>query len=450
MKLTDIVNQLKAVLPRYTNDFSTNLPIVSLIRSGSVVTATTSTSHGLIIGDKPLINGAKTPILISSLTRINNYALAICATKHNLTLANKTIEIFGSDQSGYNGNFELQWNPPTFLIESITIDALTKIAIVKTIKDNGFIADSDFEIKLSGSDNSVYNRTTTIASIVDSKTFTIANVDGVIENGSRAMGKSWEVRQVLNAYTFIYKLTTTPITPATGTIYQLYQYQTGYNGYKTVLSVPTATTFTYSIDSTPISPAQGSIAAKINPTITGAIDYERAEKLYLTGFETNQSSKWMIAVLSGSRANKNDKNKTDAQTYGIYGYQIREQSIQDITLYIFLPGGNISDELMYINTRDIAETYKPYIYKAILGFTPPSNLTENIYSQLMFVEDDYYKFENGFYVHYFKFQATNFINQEDAVDPADLSAFRTFDFDVLNEPEGEIVMEIEGEVDQAN
>jgi len=458
MKLTDIVNQLKAVLPRYTDDFSTSLSITSLTRSGSTVTATTSAAHGLVAGNKALIVGAKTPITVSSLTRINQtiagietqYANALCATKHNLTPNNKTVEISGAAQAGYNGTFDLVWTPPVFTIESITIDNGTKIATVTTVEDNGFISNANFEIQLSGSVQDAYNRKTIIASIVDSKTFTIANVNGTEEAGSRAPSKMWQAKQLLNAYTFIYKVTGSSTTPATGSPTQIYQYQTGYNGYKTVVAAPTATTFTYAITTTPNSPAQGTITTKVNPTITGSITDERAANFYQTEYATGQSKNWIVAVLGDEVSNKNDRNKTDAQTYGDKGSFIREQSIQNVILYIFLPCGNVSDELLYISTRDKAEGYKPHIYRALLGFQPTSDLTQLRYSQLMPVGNGYVNFNGASYVHQYTFQATVYANQSDAVAPEDLSAFRSFDFDVIsNTDNSTVVMEIQGEVDEA-
>jgi len=450
MKLTDIVNQLKTVFTRYTTDFCTSLSVISLTRSSSTVTATTSADHGLIAGDKVLIVGAKTPISISSLTQVGGFASAICATKHNLTLANETVEISGAIETEYNGSHNLIWkeNIPTYDIASIEIDTGTNVATIATIEDNGFVSDTNFEIQISGTEQTAYNVKTSIASIIDSKTFTVENIFGTTENGNAAFGKLWQVRQVLNAYTFIFEVDSGTTSPATGTITQIYEYQTGYNGYKTVLTAPTTTTFTYAITSAVNSPAQGTITARINPTITGAISYERAKNFYETEYAANDSKKWLVAVMSGSRGNKNDKNKTDALTYGNNGYQIREQSIQDLTFYIFLPAGSVSDELLYTATRDLAETYKPYIYHGILGFKPPSNLYEREYSQLMFTEDDFYEYTGAYYVHYFKFQATNFINQEDAVAPEDLSAFRTFEMDVLDEADGTPVMEISAKMDE--
>ncbi len=154
----------------------------------------------------------------------------------------------------------------------------------------------------------------------------------------------------------------------------------------------------------------------------------------------------MIVVLGDNQADKTSWNQTDAVNRVDSGEQIRMQSFQNAIIYVFLPGGSVSDELMYVVTRDLAESYRPHIFKAILGYNPPSNLVEHRYSKLLWAGDGYEEYNGGYYVHQFTFQATNYINYQDAVDPTDLSAFREFDFDVYGE--NEVVMNINGEVDQ--
>lgn len=500
MKITDVVNQLKAVIPKYTDDFSTVLSVSSLARSGSTVTATTTTPHGLnnykgifatyadliaayptattndfafvtatgtqwvwggaasmswintnsnSLSVKVLITGAKTPILLTSLTQINGYASAICATKHNLTKASETVEISGADQALYNGNHNLVWTPPAFQIESIEIDTDTNIATVKTVEDNGFVANANFEIEISGTAQSAYNRKTTIASIIDSKTFTIADVFGANEDGTNAFGKLWQVKQILNAYTFIFEVDSAAVSPATGTIYQLYEYQTGYNGYKTILSVPSSTAFTYAIDSAPLSPAQGTIYAKIATNITGSVSLERASDFYTTKNPAGSSNKWLIVTLGDRIFSKSNFNSTDAQTYNAEGDIIREMYYQDITVYIFLPCGSASDETLYIATADMANDYFADVCHALLGFSPPSGLSEARFSRMSPTSSGMVAFTNSYYVYQITFQATNYINEGDAIAPADLSAFRSFEFNVLSNTDNDTsVMEIAGEVDQ--
>ena len=154
MQAEQIVNQLKAVLPRYTGDFTKNTSITSLTRSGSTATATTSTYHQLKVGDKVLINGAKVPVVISSLTRNGNYALAITSTPHPLIRGTKTVEISGTNQADYNGIKTLYTDKNNFLaapfieIESIIISGSTATVTTKT--PHGYILNANIEVELTG------------------------------------------------------------------------------------------------------------------------------------------------------------------------------------------------------------------------------------------------------------------------------------------------------------
>lgn len=448
MQAQQIINQLKAVLPKYTSDFTTNLAISSLTRSSSTVTATTSTAHGLSAGNKVLITGAKTPITVSSLTRNGTYALAITASDHNLVKNQESVEISGADQSAYNGTHDLIWKTPVIYIQSITISGTT--ATVTTTADHGLVYNSNVEIQISGVLPTQYNGNYTLNSVPTSTTFTIT-VQGVTEDGYASPTGPMKLQQLLNARTFMYSVSGSPTSPATGSlITQIYEYKTGYNGYKTIVSVPTTTTFTYSIDSTPDSPAQGTIYARAWPTVGGFMDYDRAAKFFESLVSSGQSAKWAIVVLDNETSNKNNYNKTDAVSYNAPGLSIREQSYQNVTIYIFLPCGATNDELSYIVTRDAGAAYKPYIYKSLLGFAPSSDLSEDYYSRLTPIGNGAHAFTGSYYVHYYTFQASCWANQADAVEPGDLSAFREFDFDVIdNEGFNTSVMTIQGSIDQA-
>jgi hypothetical protein len=108
MKAEYIIRQLYEKIPPLTNYFSETVNISSLSRSGSTVTAVTSTNHGLVNGQYVSITGAKTPTLITSLTQTNGIATAVCDQDHDLTEGwFPTVEITGATQSGYNGTFEL-------------------------------------------------------------------------------------------------------------------------------------------------------------------------------------------------------------------------------------------------------------------------------------------------------------------------------------------------------
>lgn len=445
MQAQQIVNQLKAVLPKYTNDFTTNVAVSSLTRSGDVVTVTSSSSHGLIAGNKVLISGAKTPITIASLTCNGKYALAITATKHNLVKNQPNVEISGADQAEYNGVHKLIWEAPAIYIASIEISGTT--ATITTTQDHGLVDNANVSIEISNVSPSEYNGVFSIDSIINSTTFTIT-IEGVDVDGQTNGYIPMQFKQLLNAYTFIYEITGSPASPATGSlITQIHEYNDGYNGYKIVDSVIDANTFTYTIDSEPNSPAQGNILFQAAPTITGAIDYDRAAKFYESACASGQSKKWIVVVLDNETTNKNNFNKSDSVSYNSAGLQIREQSFQNVTLYVFLPCGATNDELLYIVTRDAGASYKKAIYRAILGFKPSSDLVEDFYSKLTPIGNGAHAFTGSYYVHYYTFQASCWANSADALDVSDEFAFREFDLDALDNDDA-VVMNIAGSVDE--
>lgn len=452
MKTEELVNQLKAILPRYTDDFTTNLSVSSLTQTAGTATATTAAAHGLSVGKKVLIVGAKVPLTITSLTRVGNYALAITSGKHPLIRGNTTVEISGANQSDYNGTKTLYTDKNHFLsaplidIESITISGTTATVTTKTA--HGYVNNANVEVQIFGATNENYNKLTTLDSVPSDTTFTYT-VYGATENAVSL--QSLQCKQLINAYTFIFEVSGSPATPATGTITQLTTYKDGYNGYKTVVSVPTSTTFTFACTSTLGSPAQGTISARFDPCITGAVDYERAAAMFQSDVDSGQANKWAVVVLGEETTSKNQKNTGDGISNNLNGESIKENFYQNATVYIFIPCGKSNDELLYALTKDRAYSYKPNIFKALLGFKPSSNLGLIKYSSLISVSNGMFLFNGSYYVHQYTFQANGWFNQGDGIEPDDVFAFRTFDFDVLdNEGFETSVMEIDGDVDEEN
>jgi len=453
MQTEELVNQLKAVLPRYTGDFTANTTITSLTRSGSTATATTNVAHQLKVGNKVLINGAKVPVVISSLTRNGNYALAITASDHPLIRGNITVELSGANETAYNGVKTLLVDKNNFLsapsieVESITISGSTATVTTKT--PHGYINNPNIQVSITGAYPDVYNKQTLLNSVPTSTTFTYI-VYGTENNATTELGNIIKVKQLINSRTFIFEVSDNPTTPATGTITQLSSYKAGYNGYKTILTTPTSTTFTYACDSNLGTPAQGSISSRSNPTITGSVDYERAVQMFQSGNEFGQPVNWAVLILGDETTSKNQSTKTDGISTYQTGNNIRENSYQNITLFIFIPCGSTNDQLLYAKTRDVATSYKPIIFKALLGFRPTSNLSDTRYSGLVSVSNGVFQFNSSYYVHQYTFQASCWLNQDDTIDADDAFAFREFDFDVLNTDFNQSVMSIEGDVDQEN
>ena len=438
--LQDIITQLKSVLPKYTDDFTTNLSVTSLVRSGTTVTAETSVDHNLTASDNILITDAKTPVLIDSITRNGNYASVITNTKHSLVNGDKTTEISGADQSDYNGTKTLKWTPEIFSIASISISGTT--ATVTTISDHGYVADSNINVKLTGISPQSYNKTVNVLTVPTSTTFT-CEIEGTDQDASNQFGKIMQVQQILNSYTLIFEVDNTPITPATGTIYQLTDYQTGYNGYKTVTTVPTTTSFTYEISETPLSPAQGTILAKSNPTIDAAPDTETISSLFTTKFTSGESDNWMYCVLGDGVTSRDRTMSTDAIAQLNIGTSTRLTMLKTFDLYVFIKTSNSN---YFTDSMVKAHSYLQPLGKTLVNFKPTSPFSDGHYTGIVLTGEGFSALNSQYYVHRYSFETHNYMYNADQVNLADAVPLRNFDVDFLDKDN--VIAEIRAEIDQ--
>ena len=149
-----------------------------------------------------------------------------------------------------------------FAIDSLTLSNGTVTAV--TTNDHDLTVDWQETINITGAVEADYNGTFTLLTAPNRKTFT-------------------------------YAITTTPSSPATGTIFMQDPENMGYTGAFTVLTAPTTTTFTYASTSDPESPAQGTPFVNVAPRISGAVSEDRVEAAY-TAQESNED--WAFVVMN--------------------------------------------------------------------------------------------------------------------------------------------------------
>ena len=125
----DIVNQLKAVLPLYTDKFNDSISLTSFIRSGSTITFATSDST-ISTGSNILIKGVKMANE-ATITIVDNIATCTTVNYHDMTEGFQQKAIFtGIAESGWDGSFDVLTVPTqyTFTFEVPTgIDTPTGI-----------------------------------------------------------------------------------------------------------------------------------------------------------------------------------------------------------------------------------------------------------------------------------------------------------------------------------
>lgn len=110
MKAADVVRQLRACLPRYSDDFTDTVGVVSIVSVGLLATVTTTVDHNLVNNDFVHIWGCLIPNAIIQLTQLDGVATAITANDNDLTEnyePDTNVTIVGANEAGYNGSHKL-------------------------------------------------------------------------------------------------------------------------------------------------------------------------------------------------------------------------------------------------------------------------------------------------------------------------------------------------------
>lgn len=202
IKASTIAAQLQAVLPTQTDLFTnSDINISSLTRSGTTVTAVTSSAHGLTTGNYINIINAKAPITVSSITSVadseNVGAIVTVVTDsdHDLTEGfDYTVEIDGADQAAYNGTFDLLTVPNrrTFTYAITTQPASPATGTILYLDTNGVGYNGRYQITVTNTTTFTYETSFTPDSPAEGTP--------ILRSGVRvARAISWE--RALDAYT---------------------------------------------------------------------------------------------------------------------------------------------------------------------------------------------------------------------------------------------------------
>lgn len=108
MRAADVVAQLAVLLPQKSALFTTNTDVLSVTRSGAIVTVQCANDHGLDVGKAVALAGAITQMTISTLTRSGVEGTLVTAADQDLTnRTSPTITISGATEAEFNGTFTL-------------------------------------------------------------------------------------------------------------------------------------------------------------------------------------------------------------------------------------------------------------------------------------------------------------------------------------------------------
>lgn len=421
MQTKEIVHQLKAVLPKYTDDFSDNINITNISVSGNQVTYTTSVNHNLQNGDTFLVCNVKNSYEIVSLKKYQSIAIAVVNQIHNIVSNVKEVEIIGASDNKFNGIKTINKISISFKVDSIVVNN-DDTATITTIDDNPFIVDVNYKINVNGN-------LVAIKSITNSKTFIIDNFIGI--------GSDTIVSEIIlspSNYIFFYNIDPTAIDNPTGSFKLLEKRHFGYNGYKLVI-LSTATTITCVVNDLVGLPyingaSTGIIKSRIR--IIGTTDYDRAKELFTNGVDaTNQSKSWLFVYTLPRMAGKDPSGKTDVNVENFLGVGISARIIQGLELCVMINLGNNASSVSLANEKDKVSQYLEPICKAIAGFIPSSPFEGNIvYQKLTFATDADKESEKSFYSRSFIFETFIEFTNDQEIKEYDKFALANISFDL--------------------
>ena len=114
MKLLDLVAQLKARLPLFTDLITDTIPVTSVTHAGTTALVITPQAHGLMPGDLVHVSGARTQISVATITHAGGDGIATVTTSedHDLTFRAEADDrisplISGANEADFNGTFTL-------------------------------------------------------------------------------------------------------------------------------------------------------------------------------------------------------------------------------------------------------------------------------------------------------------------------------------------------------
>jgi len=433
MQTNEIVHQLKAVLPKFTDDFSDSVNITNIVVNGNNVTFTTDGNHHLQDNNTFLICNVKNYYEITSLKRYNNIAIALANSHHNITRDQSSIEMIGASDAKYNGTKTLLKTDIVFNVASKVVNNNDTLTITTT-ESNPFIVNANYKIDINGN-------LIAIKSIVNSTTFIVDNFMGIANDSILT-----QISLKFSLHLFFYQVDETANASPTGSIKLLETRNFGYNGYKLATS-HTHNTVTCVIPNLVGLPyLQGSPIGiiKSNIRIIGTVDYERAKQMFLNAVDSTSATKsWLFVYTLPRTTGKDPNGKTDINVENYLGQGISAKIIQAIELCVFINLGENASSVGLADEKDKVSNYLQPICQSIAGFIPSSPFTGNIvYQKLTPVLDQGKESELTFYSHTFLFETFIEFTNSQEVSQYDLNALVNISFDLKDAVNGNIISNI--------
>jgi len=253
---------------------------------------------------------------------------------------------------------------------------------------------------------------------------------------------------VANRRTFTFSSAASPFSNDTDC--ELIQFHYGAaNSPSTVASAPTATTLvvtpTGSIGGLPTDLTGRITSSKVTKAmrVSAAVDYQTASESYT---KQGNDELWAFVVMDNFTANRSKTNTTDSQYMSGRQQDFSQMVIGNFSIYIFVPNkGDVLAKTNGRSGRDIIETIRQPLFKAILNTSLSSGLACPTQNVVTYAGDGYHDYAGPYYVHRFQFQQVFEIDVADTSSPyqggdrafrdIDLSLVNTFDIGSLGNPD---------------
>lgn len=263
------------------------------------------------------------------------------------------------------------------------------------------------------------------------------NVEITGANESEYNG-TFPLLSVPNRLTFTYRITGSPVSPAT-TSTEILLLTAGignYNG-RFLVNVINNTRFTYELTPPfPYTPPMGNIKLKKNIRISGAATIDRAVESYT---KQPNNKLWAFVVLEDTNVNKDRFVRNDAIATRTPADDWRMRLIKNFSIYVFAPS---VEGIAARTERDLMEDIEVDLYKSILSIKIPSPFTEPTWSLVTPVANGVFEYNKAYYVHRFQFQTSVDIVKADTAFNPFTRAFRDLDlnyFDFTDQNNGQII-----------
>jgi len=213
--------------------------------------------------------------------------------------------------------------------------------------------------------------------------------------------------------------------PAAGDFLQE-QFISGYNGIKTITSVPTPDSFTYEIEQNLAVPNLAAGTVSGGHRISGAVTFDVAKAAYT---KQGDNDFWAFVVIDDTSANKDRRGVNDSVSQRGTRQSFFSMIIEQFSIFLFIPNkGDTLQDVGGLIARDKAVEQRLPIFKSILGTKFSSNLSFQGQSSCTYVADGFYLYEGPYYVHQYIFQQVSNVTNPDTSVESDDHAFRDIDF----------------------